>query len=157
MRVHLRDVNNQIQLLIRLQPQRYASDFSRVGLVSTFLSRPTQVWFVPLVETSSPLLENFTTFIDELEATFGETDRRRTTLRKLYSFQQGSHPVSICASEFRQIACDVSWDDQALCDHFSRGLRNDVKTLLLNFLEPTSLSQVISQAIQCDNRLFELR
>ena len=76
---------------------------------------------------------------------------------KLYSLQQGSRPASIYASEFRQIACDVSWDDQALCDHFRRGLRNDVKTLLLNFPEPTSLSQVISQAVQCDNRLFELR
>ena len=78
-------------------------------------------------------------------------------LTKLYSFQQGSCLASVDTSEFRQIACDVSWDDQALCDHFSRGLRNDVKTLLLNFLEPTSLSQVISQAIQCDNILFEIR
>ena len=156
-RAHLRGFINQIRLIIRLQPQRYASDFSRVGLVGTLLSGPAQAWFAPLIETSSPLLEDFTAFMEELEATFGETDRRRTALIKLYSVQQGSRPASIYASEFRQIACDVSWDDQALCDHFRRGLRNDVKTLLLNFPEPTSLSQVISQAVQCDNRLFELR
>ena len=108
------------------------------------------------METSSPLLDNFPAFLAELEATFGETDRRRTALTKLYSLQQGSRPASVYASEFRQIACDVSWDDQALCDQFRRGLRNDVKTLLLNFLEPTSLSQVISQDVHCDNRLFEL-
>ena len=83
-------------------------------------------------------------------------DRPTTNaLTKLYSFQQGSCPASVYASEFRQIACDVSWDDQALCNHFRCGLQNDVKTLLLNFPEPTLLSQVISQAIQCDNRLFK--
>ena len=66
-------------------------------------------------------------------------------------------PVSVYASEFRQLACDVQWDGQALCDHFRRGLRSEIKNLLLNFPEPTSLSQAITQAVSCDNRLFELR
>ena len=66
-------------------------------------------------------------------------------------------PISVYASEFRQLACDVQWDGQALCDHFRRGLRSEIKNLLLNFPEPTSLSQAITQAVSCDNRLFELR
>ena len=156
-RARLRGFINQIRLIIRLQPHRYPTDFSQVGLVGTLLSGPAQAWFAPLVETASPLLENFSEFLADLEATFGETDRRRTALTKLYSLQQHSRPASVYASEFRQLACDVNWDDQALCDQFRRGLRNDVKNLLLNFPEPTSLSQVISQAVQCDNRLFESR
>ena len=78
--------------------------------------------FAPLVEISFPLLENFPAFLVELETTFGETNRRRTVLTKLYSFQQGSRLAYVYGSEFRQIACDVNWDDQALCDHFRRGL-----------------------------------
>ena len=49
---------------------------TQVGLIGTLLSKPVQAWFAPLVETSSPLLENFTAFLAELEATFGETNRR---------------------------------------------------------------------------------
>ena len=45
---------NQIWLIIRSHPQRYASEFSRVGLVGTLLSGLVQAWFAPLVETSSP-------------------------------------------------------------------------------------------------------
>ena len=86
-RAHLRGFINQIRLIIRLHPQQYASDFSWVGLVGTLLSRPAQAWFAPLIETSSPLLEDFTAFMEELEATFGETDRRQTALTKLYSLQ----------------------------------------------------------------------
>ena len=75
-RVYLRGFINQIRLIIWLQPQRYANDFSRVGLVGTLLSGPDQAWFAPLIETSFPLLENFTAFIEELEVTFGKIDRR---------------------------------------------------------------------------------
>ena len=74
-RVYLRGFINQIQLIIRLQPQRYASDFSRLGLVVMLLSGPTQAWFTTFIKTSSPLLENFPAFIDELKLTFGKTDR----------------------------------------------------------------------------------
>ena len=43
-------------------------------------------------------------------------------------------------------------------DHFQQGLRNDVKDLLLTFHEdPKSLTEAISRAVRCDNRLFERR
>jgi molybdopterin-guanine dinucleotide biosynthesis protein A len=67
-----------------------------------------QAWFAPLVETSSPLLQNFPAFLAEFEATFEDTDQRRTAITKLYSLHQGMRRVSIYASEFRQLACDVS-------------------------------------------------
>ena len=120
----------------------------------TLLSGSAQAWFAPLVETSSPLLEDFPAFLAELEATFGEPDRRRTTLTKLYALEQCSRATSLYASEFRQLACDVNWDDQPLVDHFRWGLRSNVKNLLLSFPEPTS-SQAISKAVCCDNRVFE--
>ena len=146
---------NQIFLIIQLQTQHYAHGLRQVGLVGTLLSGLAQAWFAPLVETSSPLLEDIPAFLAELEAIFGKTDRRRTTLTKLYAFVQGSRATSVYASKFRQLACDVNWDDQALTDHFRRGLRSNVKNLLLNFPKPTSLSQAISQEIHCDTRLFE--
>ena len=109
------------------------------------------------METTPPLLENFQAFLMEFKATFGETDRRRAVLTKIYSLQQSNCATSTHASEFRQLACDVGWGDQALCDQFCRGLTGDVKNLLLNFLEPTSLNEAITQAVHCDNRLFKLR
>ena len=91
-----------IRLIIQLQPQRYADGLRQVGLVGTLLSGPAQAWFAPLVETSSPILEDFPAFLAELEAIFGETDRLHTTLTKLYALEQGSR------AEFRKLACDVN-------------------------------------------------
>ena len=43
-------------------------------------------------------------------------------------------------------------------DQFRHGLRNDVNDLLLTFYEdPRSLTEAISRAVRCDNRLFERR
>jgi hypothetical protein len=43
-------------------------------------------------------------------------------------------------------------------DQLHFGLRNDVKDLLLTFNEnPKSLTEAISRAVRCDNRLFERR
>jgi hypothetical protein len=156
-RSRLRGFINQIRLIIRLQPRRYSEGFQQVGLIGTLLTGQAQAWFAPLVETSSPLLTNFQAFLTEFEATFGETDKRRTALNKLYALQQGNRAASVYASEFRQISCDVEWDGQALLDQFRRGLRGEIKHLLLNFPEPTSLNEAITQAVRCDNRLFEFR
>ncbi len=156
-RSRLRGFINQIRLILRLQPRRYATGFHQVGLVGSLLTGPAEAWFAPLVETASPLLEDFPAFLAEFEATFGETDRRRVALNRIYTLQQGNRAVSTYASEFRQLACDVGWGDQALRDQFRRGLRSDVKNLLLSLPDPVSLTEAITQAVRCDNRLFEFR
>ena len=93
-RKHNQGFINQIKLIIELQPQRYANDFHQVGLIGTLLSRVAQAWFAPLVETTSSLLHNFPASLEEFEATFGDTDRCRTSITKLYSLHQ-RYPPSI--------------------------------------------------------------
>jgi hypothetical protein len=44
-----------------------------------------------------------------------------------------------------------------LIDQFRCGLRDDVQDLLLTLVDPSSFSEAITQAIRCDNRLFEHR
>jgi hypothetical protein len=60
------------------------------------------------------------------------------------------------AANFHLIASDIPWDEQALMEQFRSRLRGDIKDLLLTFpKDPKSLTEAISQAIRCDNRLFE--
>lgn len=148
---------NQIRLIIRMQPLRYPTEETQVGLIGTLLSGTALSWFSPLVEKDSPLLQDFGGFLEEFTNTFGETDKERTATTKIRSLQQRSRAASVYAAEFRQLACDVDWDDKALTSAFRWGLRDDVKDLLLNLADPTTLSEAITQAVRCDNRLFERR
>ena len=120
---------------------RYPTDASRVGLVGTLLSGMTLVWFAPLLGKNSHLLNNFEEFISEFKACFGDTDSVRTTINKIRRLRQGERSASTYATEFRLLATDIPWDDQALMEQFRYGLRNDVKDLLLTFPEePKSLT-----------------
>jgi len=56
-----------------------------------------------------------------------------------------------------QLACDINWGEVTLIDQFRCGFRDDVQDLLLTFTDPSSLSEAITQAIRCNNCLFEHR
>ena len=157
-RSQFRGFLNQVRLVIHLHPSRYPTDASQVGLIGTLLSGTALAWFAPLLEKKSPLLNNFDEFIKEFQANFGDTDSVRTAINKLRRLRQGDRPASAYAADFRLLASDIPWDEEALMDQFRYGLRNDVKDLLLTFHEdPKSLTEAISRAVRCDNRLFERR
>jgi len=57
--------------------------------------------------------------------------------------------------EFRQLACDISWDEVAFMNQFQFGLRGDMEDLLLTMFDPMTLNQAIALVMRCDNWLFE--
>ena len=127
-----------------------------MGLVSTLLSGTTLAWFAPLLEQETPLLNNFEEFINEFKTCFGDTDSVRMTINKIRRLRQGDLPTSATTSDFRLLVLDIPWDDLVLMEHFRYGLQNDAKDLLLTFREdPKSLTEAISRAVCCDNKLFE--
>jgi hypothetical protein len=158
-RSQFRGFFNQVRLVLQMHPSRYPTDASRVGLVGTLLTGSALSWFAPLLEKGSPILQDFDTFIKEFQACFGDTDSVRTAINKIRRLHQGDRPTSAYASNFRLLACgDIPSDEEALMDQFCFALRDDVKDLLLTFHEdPKSLTEAISLAVRCDNRLFERR
>jgi hypothetical protein len=148
---------SHVRLIIQLHPRRYLDDTTHVGFVGTLLTGIATTWFVPILETSSPLLQDFDAFMVKFEAMFGDSDKARTLTNKLRRLQQGTRSAIVYASEFKQLACDINWGEVALIDQFRCGLRDDVQDLLLTLADPSSFSETITQAIRCDNRLFERR
>jgi hypothetical protein len=148
---------SRVCLIMQLHPHRYFDDTTRVGFIGTLLTRIAAAWFAPILETSSPLLQDFNAFMAEFEAVFGDSDKTRISANKLRRLQQGTCSAIVYASEFRQLACDVNWGEAALIDQFCCGLRDDVQDLLLTLADPSTFSEAITQAIRCDNRLFEHR
>jgi len=99
---------NQGRLIIQLHPCRYPDDTTHIGIIGTLLVGTTTAWFAPILETSSPLLQNFDTFMAEFEVVFGDNDKAETSANKMCRLQQGTRSAIVYASEFRQLACDVN-------------------------------------------------
>ncbi len=154
-RFKFRGFVNQVRLIMQLHPRRYFDDTTRVGFIGTLLIGTAATWFALILETSSPLLQDFNAFMAEFEVVFGDSDKARTSANKLRRLQQGTRSAIVYASEFRQLAYDVNWGEATLIDQFRCGLRDDVQDLLLTLADPSSFNEAITQAIRCDNHLFE--
>jgi hypothetical protein len=92
------------------------------------------------LECQSFLLNDFEAFLEKFGASFGDLDKERTTTNKLQALCQGSHPTFVYAFEFKQLTCDISWDEVELMNQFQFGLYGDMKDLLLTMLNPITLS-----------------
>jgi hypothetical protein len=74
---------SQVCLIMQLHPRRYSDDTTRVGFIGTLLTGTAVAWFAPILETSSPLLQDFNAFMAEFEVVFGDSDKAKTSTNKL--------------------------------------------------------------------------
>ena len=96
-----------------------------MGFVGTLLSGLALALFALLLEKESPLLlNNFEEFLSEFKACFGDTDSIRTAINKIRRLRQGDRPASSYAADFRLLASNIPWDDQALMEQFHYGLHS---------------------------------
>ncbi len=86
-RLKFRGFVSQVRLIMQLHPRRYFYDTTRVGFVGTLLTGTAVAWFAPILETSSPLLQDFNAFMAKFEAVFGDNDKARTSANKLRRLQ----------------------------------------------------------------------
>jgi len=106
-RTKLRDFVNQVRLVFRLQPHRYATEETQVGLIGSLLTGTALSWFSSLLEKDSPLLANLDQLLEEFRRTFGERDRALIATTKLRTLQQQSRPASAYVAKFQQLTCDL--------------------------------------------------
>jgi hypothetical protein len=132
---------NQVRLITILQPERYPTKQSRVGLIGTLLTGQALSWFAPLFEKRAPVLNNFEAFLATFAEAFEDHDEARSTTTKIYILRQGTHPPSVYMSDFRLLACDINWDKEVLMSQFHWRLRDDVKDLLLSMPNLQTLNE----------------
>ena len=154
-RERCRDFINQVKLIFRLQPSRYPDDRTKVGFIGTLLTGTAAAWFSPHFEGDSACMDDWELFVQEFEEAFGDMDRVSVAANKIRLLRQGTNTVSEYAAAFRRLICDLNWGDGAYVDQFRRGLRDDVKDLMLTVEIPKSLVEAIRTAVACDNRLME--
>jgi hypothetical protein len=103
-------------------------------------------------ESTKAVFEGWSEFKDELTKAFGDPNRTRTAEAQLKHLKQRTSAAAY-ATEFRRIAVDVEWEDDALRSAFWEGLKDQVKRELI--LEDwKEYEEFIDRAIAVDSRLY---
>ncbi len=92
------------------------------------------------MEHQSLLLFDFEAFLEEFGDFFNDLDKECTTINKLRTLRLGSCLAYVHASEFKQLTCDISWDEATFMSQFWFGHCGNVKDFMLTMLDPITLS-----------------
>ena len=134
------------------QPSRFQTSESRVSFVVSLLSGRALDWAVAALKKTHSFFSDFRAFISEFRLVFDHPSVGPDAQSKLMTISQGNRSVAEYSVEFRLLAAECNWNDEALSCAFRRGLNNPIKDqILLN--QPDSLAALISLALFVDSRL----
>jgi hypothetical protein len=103
----------------------------------------------------SDILQSWATFKAALKTTFGPVDQASISANAIRALKQGNRRVTAFAADFNLLASDLDFNEPALMHLFRHGLADNIKDMLLNFSEPTSMLEFITVAMRADQRLVE--
>jgi hypothetical protein len=94
--------------------------------------------------------------VGEVRKVFDAPSGRQAT-RKIIQLRQNSRSVADYEVDFRTLAAESAWNQQALFDMFLHGISEEVKDELASRELPTELDSLIASTTRIDERLQEQR
>ncbi|KAI2651826.1 Transposon Tf2-6 polyprotein [Labeo rohita] len=116
-----------------LQPRTFASEESKVAFVLTLLTGRAALWGTAVWENQDPCCASFQTLSAEMK--------------------RGERSVSDYSIEFRTLAAECQWNEEAQWDMFLHGLADRVQNEIYALDLPDTLNGLIDLALRVDSRL----
>ncbi len=140
-------------LFFALQPLAFPTEQSKMALVITLLSGRAGLWGTAVWENKHPCCLSFQAFSDELKKVFDRAVAGREAARVLAALKQGGNSVTDFSIEFRTLAAECKWNEEAQWDMFLQGLADHIQKEIFALDLPSDLDGLIDLAIRVDARL----
>ena len=144
----------QVGLVFKAKPSTYPTEESKVTYAMTFLRGPVEAFVQQCLEKeeSPPWLTDFSSFADLLKSAFGNPDIIGDISRKIRRLKQTDR-VATYATDFRLLAGQLNWNNDALVSQFFDGLSDQIQDELAKTVYPKDLGELIDHAVRVDNLL----
>uniref|UniRef100_A0A673VT78 DUF4939 domain-containing protein n=1 Tax=Salmo trutta TaxID=8032 RepID=A0A673VT78_SALTR len=147
----------QCSLVFEQQPYSYARERAKISFLIGCLCGAALSWAMAVWERQSPICYHYSRFTEEMKKAFDHPFCGKDGAKRLLSLHQGPHSVAEMACEFRTLASESTWNEEALQGAFRNALSETLKDELVSRDEPDGLDELISLAIRIDIRLRERR
>ena len=106
------------------------------------------------IDSNPQLSSDLVAFSLEFRWAFDHSTNGVDAAGRLHSIQQGLRSMAEYTLEFRTLASDSGWDDNALRSAYRRGLLEEIKDLIVRD-RPPSFNCLVTLALLMDERLRE--
>lgn len=146
---------SQCSLHLELLSDQFPSERAKVAFILSLLSGRALAWATPFWDRADPVTASVQNFCQEFRNVFEEPARVTSAETALLNLSQGTSTVGDYAIQFRTLASELNWNNEALCATFKKGLNSDIKDVLAARDLPTTLSNLILLATRIDKRFSE--
>ncbi|KAJ1124445.1 hypothetical protein NDU88_002906 [Pleurodeles waltl] len=153
----LREFLGALKVYFAFRPSQFMQDKTKVGYLTSALSRPALAWATPLVTGNDPSLSNYSSFVAAFKQMFERPGLESSAEEALCDIQEGSQDVLQYITRFRQLAAETSWVERTLVTLFRRGLRDNIKDELVHSARVKNLKGLMDQTLAIEYRLNERR
>ena len=147
---------NRCSMHFALQPQTFNQERSKVAFVLTLLSGRAALWGTAVWENQDPCCASFQALSEEMRRVFDRAVAGREAARLLADLRQGHGSVSEYSIQFRTLAAECRWNEEAQWDSFLHGLADRIQREIYMLDLPTSLNGLIELALRVDARLSRM-
>ncbi|KAG1928442.1 retrotransposable element [Pimephales promelas] len=137
----------------RLPPRTFSNEQTKVAFVLTLLTGRAALWGTAVWENQNPCCASFQDLSNEMKKVFDRSVSGREAARTLAELRQGRRSVSEFSIEFRTLAAECGWNEEAQWDMFLHGLADHVQKEIYALDLPTTLNGLIDLALRVDARL----
>lgn len=145
----------QLALCFGANSSKFGSDKSKISFAASFLRGPAFDWLEPFIDdvTGEVMFKSYTEFLDGLKAGFADPDQYATAEREIEKLTQSSS-CSAYYSQFVTLIAQLGWTEEAVKIHyFRRGLKEEIKDMLVGRDLPDITTEFASLCIKLDNQI----
>ncbi|XP_056094883.1 uncharacterized protein LOC130073475 [Rhinichthys klamathensis goyatoka] len=140
-------------IFFSLQPVTFFSEESKVALVMTLLSGRAAQWGTAVWQNQHECCSSFQALEQEMKRVFDRAVAGREAARQLADLRQNNSSVSDYSIQFRTLAAECKWNEEAQWDLFLHGLADRVQREIYTVELPKTLDGLIELALRVDARL----
>uniref|UniRef100_A0A8C5PZZ7 Retrotransposon gag domain-containing protein n=1 Tax=Leptobrachium leishanense TaxID=445787 RepID=A0A8C5PZZ7_9ANUR len=148
---------NQISIHFELTPWSYPTDRAKIAFVINHLTDKALSWANPLWDTDKPIVYNYRDFMSAFRRVFDPPGRKTNAAKSLLRLRQGARSLGEYALEFRSLASELNWNNEALIAVFSEGLNDELQDEIAARDLPGDLEDLITYLSFIDERLRHRR
>jgi hypothetical protein len=143
----------QLHLVFNSDPQAFRKDQAKISYAGSYMRGAAKRWFNPHIDKKNGRIafDSWKVFVQKFRSAFLDPDALATAERKIQELRQGSDPCAAYHAQFVSYMAILGWDEKSKIATFKRGLRSEVKDLLVGRDIPTDFEEFVSLCIKLDN------
>ncbi|KAL0176566.1 hypothetical protein M9458_028896, partial [Cirrhinus mrigala] len=143
----------QVNLYIRMQPQQFPTEQSKVAFLTSLLSGKALKWAEAIWNSNNPIINSYDQFVTHFSEVFSTATGALSTSDQLFRLRQGSSSIHNYTLHFRTLAAASGWNEISLLGAYRQGLNPEIRSAMAIYDDTIGLEAFLLRTMRVSQQL----